>query len=917
MGEHPSNTPAAPIANDLQRQQSNPTVADASSVPSTTLPGRDQTVSPESKEMRSDSVGSIDRLSQERHLIPPSQSQVLEGRKDSAFGGHRPHQRTVDDRASISTGGISPRIGIEEPRDDSRGKMDMDEPLNRPPSSGQHNLMQENIRPCGTPSPSRAPSQFIEVNPYRDLRPENQASLDRFVSMLRNEEAAADEAKYKIFKAFLIRENRIRTALYGVDPEESRWKDPSHIVATKSPERDASLQTSTTTGVTQQSLISEPEAGKERSEPVQPTPSELTVQTTTASHSPELLVDQQADRQEDYSPGGRPLISKQVSMPRPSHQTDTPAPGGSPSDSAPIPVNDVPQFPARPPLDEKADPVLRPETATPDKEKGPEKEPVKFEPARPAYLPFRYAQDVSPNSGPTEASKPPAQGYSALRDQGVASGRILAPGVVSGISPEEITRINSPSGKVARQEHEEAFLGLIREKSHAYRLGNQVKPPPALAISVKAGQGGTEKLSAAVTALEDMIPTTMPLERPTHESIARFRKTIGEYPNHFSWIPDIVVQWDQKNREVRKQQEEARQVRQEESSSHIDAMFDKDQIGYGDIKQLEAEFRLAEANRRYEEDVQELESFTEGVFQQVTDRLSEEMTALQIEYTQAMDMLDQEAESGLQWVYGRGNRPRRSDAMSVVLAFFERLQIRYIKLAGAHDERERRRKRLELSVLQVNGDATAIQQLEQKFRAAASHEALHQARERNRRTNTLMDIFDRATVRGLGDNQEFIDEAVGKLRRLDELLVGETGEQAQALATKRDILSTLRTMEELVDLVAHDSRRLLGNSNTADNVLNQADYEVSVREARVAQSSEEEVVVVVLRQLAEEKKHEDERIQAEIDTRISSVSKGPELALSLVKSTRKRFGGDPLHQGRVQKALEAAKLRNAAKVSTG
>ena len=56
------------------------------------------------------------------------------------------------------------------------------------------------------------------VDPYADLEPEFKASLKRYGSMLRKESAAdTDEAKFDIFQAFVKKELRLRSLLYGIE----------------------------------------------------------------------------------------------------------------------------------------------------------------------------------------------------------------------------------------------------------------------------------------------------------------------------------------------------------------------------------------------------------------------------------------------------------------------------------------------------------------------------------------------------------------------------------------------------------------------------------------------------------------------------------------------------------------------------
>lgn len=756
------------------------------------------------------------------------------------------------------------------------------------------------IRP---PQASFAPQvpliKTVEVDPYADIGPEYRASLARYVTMLRKEEAAPEEEKYKIFKAFMLKENRLRCILYSVEPddpdvilaprqgigESTRQSNESQATPEKAPKTSSSLQT-------------DGNPSQEHSTPQPPLP-KLSVTTNPTSNEESFVVVERDDASV-YSPGGRPRMPRNAPKRTASHPAprSPPKEASSPSDYAPIVVDELPKIGKFAPALAK-DPHSRPGTAPLATRVASNDDPIKFEPPRPAYTPFRYAEGPQRGSEPMVILRPAYQAYSALRHQSVDSGRAMAQ------STMDIDRVASPSGNRICREHEEAFLGLIRERSRAYRADKQ-ENAPTTSVNPVPPPDPTTRLTRAINALHEIIPTTMPQKRQPSPRIIEVEKAMEKYPDVFTWIPETVVKWDRQNRIIRRKQDEQRQMRQEESEKNIDALFNDHEIGYSDIGQLEAEFKLAEATKKYDEDAQELESFVEGVFKPVTERLKEELSQLNAQYIRTVDLLELESDSGSRYIQGSGDHPSRSEAAQIVLSLYHKLQIRYIKIAEAHYERERRRKKLELSVLYTNGDTKGIKQLEQEFAKAERQQALREAREKDLRANKLMDTIDRATVRGLGDNQQFIDDVVAKLRSISDLLKESQERPADLLVT--GLPDLLRSLEELLDYTANDSKSLLTISNTADNLLNNADYDVSMAEAKLANSTPESE-----RRLVEEKVKEDEKLRVEMDSRMGSVEKGPEYALSLLRSIMKRVGDDPQHQDRVQKALEAAKLRNASK----
>ncbi|KIW83006.1 hypothetical protein Z517_02249 [Fonsecaea pedrosoi CBS 271.37] len=653
---------------------------------------------------------------------------------------------------------------------------------------------------------------------------------------------------------------------------------------------------------------------------------------------------------EAYSPGGRPIAGKAnttSSMKPPPISTTIQQERHQPSMSMLSPSNDAPMViedyaTPEPPSPSMNAPMVvtteashgqaspgRPAQGNSDKPVV----PIKFEPPRPAYTPFRYNTGVQEEKSKT--LQPADQAYSSLRNSVADSGRLM-------VQDTALLAPARPSSSGGKKEHEEAFIGLIRKQSMAVRQktpgpgsvpaairpGSEPKfnassrPEPPLVMrvgtpataSMRVERAPVDPLKAAVTALRSLLPPVAdifsPIEaNPEHPKLKLIKSKIDSIPDAFSFIHDAVVEWDRTNRLVRKEQEVERQARQEESEGHIDALFNDNEIGYADIGELEAEFKLKEAERRFAEDQAELESFTSQVFVVVTEKLQKEITELMTAYTMAIDLLDIDslAVSRCFKANDRSSAVRMTEVMSYVLTLFNKIEVRHTKLAEAHVERERRRKRLELTVLYANGDVQGVKKLEKEFAVAEKMAVLHEARSRDTRANKLMDSFDRATVRGLGDNQVFTDEVFDRLQEVKKALdAGALQNEKERLYEPEGARETLSLAQNALDTVMSDSRRLLALSNEADVLLNDADYNVSVAEARVANADKPTYA-----NLESEKAKEDTKLIEDMNVRISSVTKGPQEGISLIRELIDRIGDDPAHQERIKKALEAAKMRNA------
>ncbi|OCT54476.1 hypothetical protein CLCR_00762 [Cladophialophora carrionii] len=873
------------------------------------------------------------------------------------------------------------------------------------------------------PASGLSSTNVKSVDPYADLEPEFKASLKRYAVMLRREAAAkTDEEKFDVFQGFVTKELRLRSLLYGVELRKEAAKEvekaasladiqavlPKSALTPATTKPDAVDQLNDPITKTEDSVPApalpepsptQPPASIPRA-PTQPTviPQERPKLDTPKLASPAPALAPQAvrtppvedrpqskddgyvmvaapGREEAYSPGGRPVMTKvkagdddeayspggrpitsraaTTSPARPAvgtmvqeHPRQTAQNALSPSNDAPMVIEDyiTPQ-PTSPsvnaPMIVAAEPPVAQASPRPNQDSQKPVAPIKFEPPRPVYTPFRYSAGVQEEKTKTSSLRPADQAYSSLRHSQAGSGRLLAQDAAL-LAPMR------PSSSSGRKEHEEAFIGLIRKQSMAVRQITPGSAPPPLPRSITPGginnkgtaaakpepppfmrvgtpaapafkpQQPADVVKDAVAALRSLLPSLDDLPTPIDSSgsnpkLRIVRSKIDSVQDQFSFIHEAVVEWDRTNRLVRKEQEAERQQRQGESEAHIDALFNDNEIGYADIGALEAEFKLSEAEKRYHEDQAELESFTSQVFVVVTERLQKEIAELKSAYTMAIDVLDLEsvAVSNCFKAPNGDKKPiRMTEIMSCVLTLFNKIEIRHQKLAEAHLERERRRKHLELTILYTNGDVQGVKQLEKEFVVAEKMAVLHEARGKDDRANKLMDSFDRATVRGLGDNQVFTDEVLAKLQELkkavDALL--SSSDERDILYGANGATDTLSLAHSTLDSITNDSRRLLGLSNEGDILLNEADYNVSVAEARVANADSS-----VYTKLQEEKAKEDSKLIEEMNARTASVTKGPEEAIRLVRDIQATVvGGGEGHEERIKRALEAAKARNAS-----
>jgi hypothetical protein len=162
------------------------------------------------------------------------------------------------------------------------------------------------------------------------------------------------------------------------------------------------------------------------------------------------------------------------------------------------------------------------------------------------------------------------------------------------------------------------------------------------------------------------------------------------------------------------------------------------------------------------------------------------------------------------------------------------------------------------------GDMASLRKLDGDFDRMEKRNILEAAKDRDDRANRLMDSFDDAILHGLGMNQSLLDELVLKVARLEFTTLRASGvpdsEVEQILKAAATFAASLRA----------DSEAILRCSGIADMALNDADYNVSVAEARYANSDTE-----VFGRLEDEKKKEDAILETDLNSKLQSIEKSP------------------------------------------
>ena len=740
--------------------------------------------------------------------------------------------------------------------------------------------------------PESTTNQTKYQDPYEDLDPWFKSSLTRFVAMLRKESVAdSDDERFKIFTAFVAKESKLREILYNIEnapKSEDIVRKPTPV------QQQSSQEAASTTSPTESGLI-----------PV------------------ESSTDDENDEEGRYSPGGRPILPELHKPSASSLQRSTSHATGR------LQASRLPDVADSQTLDSRSTSV--PPTMTGAVQKQTLK-PLTTNPPQPIYTPFRYTEGPQRGSDNLTFARPAYQAYSALRQASAESGRVMSN--TSGTTPGPGPSTTSPTSP-AKNEHDETFIGLIRAKSVSYRkaTNRRTSSPPPLPASLRQGKPGDP-----IEVLRSMV--SAPLAKQSESSWHVItRKNLEKYTNEFTYIDEAFQAWETTAKERRGKMDNERMRRQEESEHSIDALFNEKEIGYADIHTLEEEFRQTEARVQLDEERQELGDFISNVFDRLDNQLKEEISALQNHYDSALSQLDHENSKIKDSVTDKYNL---SYTMKTVNEIYRKLEIRYQKRLEIALDRERRRKKAERRPLVFMGDSPALKQLDGEFDRMEKRNIVEAAKDRDDRANRLMDSFDDAIMHGLGENQSLLDEVATKVGNLDADTIHSSGLPASEI---EQILSSIFT---LVESLRQDSESVLRSFGIADSILNDADYSVSVAEARCANSDPD-----VFRQLSDEKTKEDAKIQSDLESKLESVRNGPAGITAKINELLECLGkppvsedlkpletapdnhpvdvllpgprprassaasrtaeGDPEHQERLRKALDDAKRRNAAR----
>jgi hypothetical protein len=714
-----------------------------------------------------------------------------------------------------------------------------------------------------------------------DLDPWYAGSLERYIAMLRAEAAEAQvEDKIKTFRAFMKAESGIRCIeFYEAPPPTST--------------HESTLPVTMPHG----SNVSKPTLSRD----------DLHVQIPAPSH------DSESEKDFDYSPGGRPVLKQKATIPPSADQPlpqasdvckpavsrdglnvqvpitrqDSPdedeydfSPGGRPilKSNATLPAAEIALIAKPFSSSTQSTTILTPTSSVDDdSNKTPVQSPPdeQGQPLYKAYVP------------PALFSNPSTPSVHRQSVSDVPASVPLVSNRVSTFQPRPIARTSTS------EHHDEVFFG-----AHGPEASKGVSRPtssdsvatPDVPIPAPLAFGSHRSVSTAPPSrkdpsetLGDLLSTPIVPSMSNH-LVEEGREKLTHLKQDTTNLNDLTKRWEAKATIIRKNNEAARRKRQEEQEEANEDAFNNDEISYADLNALEQEIKQKENDLKAQEDRAEYASYVSAVFDAVYDTLQTNIKDLMDLYVEA-ETLVQDSVSGIAAL--------EPDALST-LSSLQLLQDVHNAILERQDdvvkavaERDKRYKKTEVQPLYARGDIAKMKAVEKHFDNAEKQARIRALRDKAGRVGELVSVVEDVVVKAVGEEQVDIEAITAALRNLDDG------------ATDPDLLERAR---QALGHLKNSSKAIL-NLFTALEIRHNA----SVMDAEIAQMLFEGKDVG---KLEEEKTKGEQKFTNEFERRVQVIeSDGDEIEM-LLKKKAKVGSEEAEKEKRLRMALEEAKRRN-------
>ncbi|KAL6709757.1 hypothetical protein ACN47E_001186 [Coniothyrium glycines] len=660
---------------------------------------------------------------------------------------------------------------------------------------------------------SKEPPKPTHADLIPDLDPWYAASLERYITMLRAEaNEFRIEGKVEVFRAFMKAESQIR----GIE-----YFETSPTVPAVAPSASQQAQEQTSVG-------------------------------QSSSRKQALIVDVPKDVPSeddyDYSPGGRPVLKRQATVPAAEHVPPQQHPNTSaPSTTILTPTSSVGEDTNKTPVQSLPEEVPQPQYK--------------------AYVP----PAVSTND-PKPLSHRPTMSFSSI------------PAAASPSAPS--------------QSHDEIFFGApgLNTAKPTSRPTSRDSASPEVSVPAPLSFTPSRPTLTApppnrssIDALAQLIPRSL---EPRGESTAikDLRTSFTGLKPHVASMEELVKTWEKSASLARRKKDDARRKREEENEEHNDDLFESNEISYAEMNQREDEFKQKENELKAQEDRDEYKSYVESVFDPVYDGLQADLKDLMDMYVDIESQLAT-AVSGIKSL-GENDVPSTLECLELLKEVHEQMEGKHEKVVQAVAERDRRYKKTETQPLYAAGNIAKMKSVEKHFENAEKQAVLRAKREEAERIGELVHLVEEVVVDAVGVEQREIDTIIAAIKEMEDGK-GDAGLLDRAQHT----LTALKT----------SSKSFLRLFNNLEIQLNS-----SVLDAEMAKAQAENADATRVAELEKEKAAGAKKMMDEYERRVTVLSQDENEVQRVIrqKSGKGELREEGEKEERLKTALEEAKRRN-------
>lgn len=574
-----------------------------------------------------------------------------------------------------------------------------------------------------------------------DIDPWYAGSLQRYIEMLRAEATEPQvENKIKTFRAFLKAEAAIR----GIEPTDAPIQVAKPEDSSPAPALDRSVNAN----------------------PVGKT--DLNVQVPTRQpESPE-------DEDFQYSPGGRPMMTRQATLPAANVPVPQQFPSSAPSTTILTPTSsvddDANKTPIQSPPEEPAQPVYK------------------------AYVPPAPAASTSSDSVPTAHRNTISS----------ATAPFMPPGT-SNHQDEIFFGAHKPSPPA----------GHSRPTSRDSAAPEPSVPAPLAFATNRSVSTVPPTKKDPVERLADLLPAQVAAAKP-NRMIEEARTKLSQLDKGADNVEELTKKWETAATTTRKKNDAARRKRQEENEEANDDAFNNEEISYADLNELEDEFKQKESALKAKEDRDEYASYVEAVFDPIYDALQSEIKALMDVYVEAESFLHNSV---------AGTQSFEPDALSTHFSLellrdvHSAILARQERVVSAVAERDRRYKKTEIQPLYAAGNITKMKTVEKHFDNAEKQSYIKSLRDKAGRVGDLVGVAEEVIVHAVGIDQREIEAIISAMRDLDD-----SSADADLLHRAHETLNHLKSSSKAL-LKLFNDLEIRHNAAVLDAEIAQAKFE--------------------------------------------------------------------------------------------